>query len=89
MVESHLLIFYGEECEICHQMDEKIFKPMEKEGFKFKRLEVWHNDANKRKMMQLTDGQCRQLPMLFNTKTSKWLCGSQGSSAVKKWAKGE
>ena len=86
---SHLLIFYGTECTHCHDMFPLIDKLKKEEGLEVKKVEVWHNAANAKKLAELDTMGCGGVPFLYNKKTDKAICGSVAYSKLKSWAKGE
>ena len=58
----------------------------DEEDVKVERLEVWHNEANMKRMREFDKGYCGGVPFFFNTKTEKWICGSADFERLKKWA---
>lgn len=61
---------------------------LEKEkGVKVERFEVWHHEANARKMEEYDKGLCGGVPFFFNTETKKYVCGEASYEELKKWAK--
>ncbi len=83
-----LLMFYGTECQHCHEMDPLIKKLEKKEKIKIEKLEVWHNSKNKGLLEKLDQGSCGGVPFFYNEKSKKSLCGSVDFATLKKWAKG-
>lgn len=83
-----LIKFYGEGCSFCHQM-EPLDERLEKElGVKLKRLEVWNNEENQKKMMTLQTG-CQGVPIYYNEQSKMVLCGAVDYEVLKRWAKGK
>ncbi|OGP65172.1 MAG: hypothetical protein A2169_09280 [Deltaproteobacteria bacterium RBG_13_47_9] len=58
----------------------------DEEGLKIEQLEVWHNEANAKRMKEYDKGFCGGVPFFFNTKTGKWICGSADYDRFKNWA---
>lgn len=85
-MSSHLLEFYGTECPHCvtmHALTERLEK---EEGIKVERLEVWHNEENEKRLLELDKDLCGGVPFLYNTKTNKWICGEASYEELKDWA---
>ena len=81
-----LLEFFGTECPHCKDMD-PLIKRLEKElKVRVRRLEVWHNEANRKKMEDLDRGKCGGVPFFFNEETKKWICGAVDYEELGKWA---
>ncbi len=85
---SHLLEFYGEECEYCQAM-RPLVECVEKEArVTVDRFEIWHNDKN-RKMMDTYDKQnCGGVPFFYNKKSKRWICGEATYEELLAWASG-
>ena len=83
---SHLLEFYGTECEHCARMRELVERLESEEGVKVERLEVWHNLENEKKLFELDKSLCGGVPFFYNLKTKKWICGEVPYSELKEWA---
>lgn len=83
-----LIKFYGERCSFCHQM-EPLDAKLEKElGVKLERSEVWNNEENQKKMMELQTG-CQGVPMYYNGESKVVLCGAIDYEVLKRWAQGQ
>jgi hypothetical protein len=67
-------------------MDPLVERLEDEEDVKVERLEVWHNEANMKRMREFDKGYCGGVPFFFNTKTEKWICGSADFERLKKWA---
>jgi len=67
-------------------MDPLVERLEDETGVKVAKLEVWHNDANARRMKEYDKGYCGGVPFFINTKTGKWICGSADYERLKKWA---
>ena len=67
-------------------MDPLVERLEDEAGVKVAKLEVWHNDANARRMKEYDKGYCGGVPFFINTKTGKWICGSADYERHKKWA---
>lgn len=89
MRDEHLLEFYGEECVHCKHMEPLLEMLEEELGVKVRRLEVWHNEANRRLMEKYDQGKCGGTPFFYNTRTGGWICGAADYEKLKKWAMGE
>ena len=89
MPESDLLEFYGTECPHCIKMEPLIDRLEKETGLKLQRLEVWHNEANAKRLQQLDRGFCGGVPFFFNKKTKNWICGSTSYDKFKSWATGK
>lgn len=67
---------------------EKLVDKLNKEGFKIKKIEIWHNEANN-KMMERLDCEpepCGGVPFFLNQKTGKTVCGEATIKELKDWA---
>lgn len=90
---GRLIMFSGTECVHCKEMD-PILEQLEKEGVHIKHVEVWHNAQNAEWLESLDrnpDGSvfCGGIPLFYNEKTGKKLCGNQKYEKLKAWALGE
>ena len=87
--EGDLLMFFGTDCEHCHEMDPLVEK-MEKElKIQLTKLEVWDHIDNARIMEKYDKNYCGGVPFFFNKKTGKWICGSTSYEKLKAWALGK
>jgi len=87
---SHLLEFYGTECPHCVDMHALVEKLEKEEGLKVEALEVWHNEGNEKRLLEIDNGElCGGVPFFYNTETKKFICGESDYETLKKWAKGE
>ncbi len=81
-----LVDFYGKECPHCLKMV-PLVEQLEKEtGVKVEKLEVWHDEANAKKMEEYDKGQCGGVPFFVNTDTGAMICGETPYEELKKWA---
>ena len=87
--ESDLLEFYGTECVHCIFMKPWIEKLEKEMKVKVTRIEVWHNEANARRLEEIDRGKCGGVPFFFNKKTGGWICGSVGYDKLRNWATGK
>lgn len=93
-MENRLLMFTGRECVHCKAMY-PLVEQLEKElNVKVEQLEVWHNAENAALLKSIdknTDGSvfCGGVPLFYNEKTGKKLCGNQKYEKLKEWALGE
>lgn len=85
-MKARLLMFYGTECPHCHEMDPLVAKLEHGENIKVEKLEVWHNAKNAEILKQYDKDFCGGVPFFYNTKSSKWICGSADYENLKKWA---
>ncbi|MBI2653969.1 thioredoxin family protein [Candidatus Woesearchaeota archaeon] len=91
---ERLIMFSGTECVHCKEMH-PLVEQLEKEtGLKVTMLEVWHNAENAAFLESIDknpDGSifCGGIPMFYNEKTGKKLCGNQKYEKLKEWALGE
>lgn len=84
---SHLLEFYGEECPHCKDMHKLVVKLEKEEGIKVEALEVWHNEENEKRLLELDKDLCGGVPFFYNTKNKKFICGEASLKELKEWAK--
>ena len=84
---AKLLMFYGEECKHCHEMIPLVDRLEKEEGVKVKRIEIWHNSQNKKKMDELDKGECGGVPFFYNEKNKKKICGAVSYAQLKSWVK--
>ncbi|HLC39528.1 MAG TPA: thioredoxin family protein [archaeon] len=87
--ESDLLEFYGIECGHCNTMRPWIEKLEKEIGVKFTRIEVWHNEANAKRMQDIDQGRCGGVPYFYNKKSGMWICGAVSYDKLKAWAQGK
>jgi hypothetical protein len=59
------------------------------EGAKIEKFEVWHDEANAKKMEEYDRGLCGGVPFFYNTDTKDYICGEADEKELRKWAKGE
>ena len=84
-----LIMYYGTECPHCHKMDPLVDQLQKEEKVKVERLEVWHNEANAKKMQEQDKGRCGGVPFFYNTTNDKFICGSVPYEKLKVWALGK
>lgn len=91
---ERLIMFTGTECTHCKEMY-PLVEQLEKElNVKVEFLEVWHNAENAAFLESIDknpDGTvfCGGIPLFYNEKTGKKLCGNQKHEKLKAWALGE
>jgi len=85
---SHLLEFYGNECPHCVRMHALIEKLEKEEGVKVDKFEVWDNEENEKRLLELDKDFCGGVPFFYNTKTNQWICGEEKYSKLRQWALG-
>jgi len=91
--ETHLIEFYGRECPHCISMEPVIEELEKKLGITFKKLEVWHDEANEKEMMKYADKfmeACGGVgtPAFINVKTGAATCGAMPLEDLEKWVSG-
>nr|UXY87432.1 CPARA_3gp387 [Cryptomonas sp.] len=88
--KSHLLEFYGIECDHCVDM-EPLMDQIEREGgIPVRRFEVWYNEENIKLLHKLDKGgACGGVPFFYNKKTRSWICGATTYPNLKAWALGK
>ena len=84
---SHLLEFYGDECPHCVRMHTLVERLEKEEGLTVDKFEVWHNEENEKKLLELDKEFCGGVPFFYNTKNGKFLCGEANYEELKDWAK--
>ena len=91
---NRLIMFTGTECVHCKEMH-PLVEQLEKEiKLKVEHFEVWHNAENAAFLESVdknSDGSvfCGGIPLFYNEKTGKKLCGNQKYEKLKAWALGE
>jgi thiol-disulfide isomerase/thioredoxin len=84
---NHLLEFYGTECPHCVEMHELVERLEKEEGIKVESLEVWHNEENEKRLLEIDNGElCGGVPFFYNTQTKKFICGEASYEELKTWA---
>ncbi|KAJ1629928.1 hypothetical protein T492DRAFT_558701, partial [Pavlovales sp. CCMP2436] len=88
--KSHLVCFYGNDCEMCEYMYKEIKKLEKRTGVKIRRFETWSKPENE-KLRQICDSKagCGGVPFFYNKKTRRWICGATTSENLKAWAEGK
>ena len=86
---NNFLEFYGTECPHCVSMHKLVERLEKEERIKVKALEVWHNEENEKRLLELDKDMCGGVPFFYNMETKKWICGEADYEILKKWAKGE
>lgn len=92
--QGRLIMFTGKECDHCHE-NLPVVEAVEKElGVEFVKLEVWHDQTNAsflEKVDKTESGEvfCGGIPLYYNEKTGKKLCGPQKKETLTALAKGE
>ena len=91
---NRLIMFSGTECVHCKEMH-PLVEQLEKElEVKVEYIEVWHDAGNAAFLESIdknSDGSvfCGGIPLFYNEKTGKKLCGNQKYEKLKAWALGE
>ena len=78
--------FFGDGCPHCQKMDPKVKELEEEQDVDVKQLEVWNDQENAEKQMELDDGKCEGVPFFYNTETDEWICGETDMENLRKWA---
>lgn len=86
---THLYEFYGDECPHCIDMKPLVEKLKKEQGVEIESLEVWHNEANEAKFVEMDKDRCGGVPFFINMQTDKWICGEATYEELVAWAKGE
>lgn len=91
---QRLIMFTGKECDHCHENLPDVEKVEKELGIQFEKLEVWHDSKNAaflEKVDQDESGNvfCGGIPLYYNEKTGKKLCGPQPYEKLLALAKGE
>lgn len=81
-----LIDFYGKECPHCLNMMPLVDRLEKEASVKVERYEVWHDEANAKKMEEYDNGQCGGVPFFVNTGTNAIICGEAPYEELKKWA---
>lgn len=84
-----LQMFFGTECSHCHDMDPLVAKLEKELKVKVEKLEVWHNAKNAAVLKKVDTINCGGVPLFYNEKTKKALCGAVDYATLKKWAQGK
>jgi len=84
-----LIEFYGKECIHCMRMTPLMEKLENESGLKIEKYEVWHDDANAKKMEGYDKGECGGVPLFINTDTGKKVCGETSYEELLSWATGK
>jgi len=67
-------------------MDIKVERLEKDTGVKLEKYEVWHDEANAKKMQEHDKGLCGGVPFFFNTESGKYICGESSYDELKAWA---
>ena len=86
--DPELIVFFGTECTHCHEIEPIIERVEEELGIEFTKLEVWHNEKNRKKLEELDNNRCGGVPFLINTRTGKFICGGASYEKIKNLAEG-
>lgn len=89
-----LIEFWGRECPHCDKMKPIVEQLEKEEGIKVEKLEVWHNEENRKRqeekfgdIIKPACGGFIGVPAFVNTDTNKVLCGEATLEELKEWAK--
>ncbi len=87
MENPNLIEFYGEECPHCFKMQKIISKFEKKHKTKLTKLEVWHNEENKKSMEEFAVlKKQRNVPFFYNKDNGKFICGEATLKELEDWA---
>ena len=67
-------------------MHELVAKLEKEENVKVEKIEVWHNEENEKRLMELDKDMCGGVPFFYNTKSGQWICGEDSYDKLKEWA---
>ena len=90
--QPHLYHFYGRECPWCIKMHPLVDRLEHETKLKVVQLEVWHNEGNKKKLVEFADkirpacGGRLAVPAFYNTETGKAICGAVDYETLNEWA---
>ena len=87
--DSDLVEYYGTECHFCIQMAPLIEKLEAELGITIRKVETWHNEANKKEWEAADAGKCGGVPFFLNKKSGKFICGATSYEKLKEWAEGK
>ncbi len=87
--KSHLIEFYGAECEHCEKMKPLVEKLERELDVAVEKLEVWHNDENRETMTKLDVEHCDGVPFFYNEKSKQTICGEAEYVDLLAWARTE
>lgn len=87
MENPNLIEFYGEECPHCFKMQKIIDKFEKKHKTKLTKLEVWHNEDNKKLMEDIIESKQCSVPFFFNKENNKFICGEATLKQLEDWLK--
>mgnify|MGYP001289968043 CR=1 FL=1 len=87
--DPDLIMYTGTECSHCKDMY-PIVDEVEKElKITLSKKEVWHNAANQSEYIKFSGGKCDGIPMFYNKKSKKMICGRASVEKLKDWAEGK
>ena len=90
LIKSHLLEFYGIECDHCVDMEPLMNQIEIQTKIPIRRFEVWYNQENAKLLQNLDKlGACGGVPYFYNKKTGSWICGATTYANLKAWASGK
>lgn len=84
--QEGVTFFYGEGCPYTTRVlpdVECLETAMTSQGRKLGRREVWHDEDNQRKYIEVARGKCRGVPFFVNEKTGRFVCGAAPCSVLK------
>ena len=87
--ETHLIYFYGQECQHSASMAPLVARLEKELKVKVLKLEVWHNEENAHLLEEYDQGSCNGVPFFYNEKTGEFLCGATDYESLKAWALGQ
>lgn len=85
---ARLIMFYGTECDHCHEMEPLVQKLEQELNINVERFEVWHDAKNQQLLEKIDQGKCGGVPLFFNEDTKKTICGATSYEKLKAWALG-
>ena len=88
---KQIIEFYGQECPYCVEIVPTVNRLEKEEDVEVKRLEVWHNEENHRRMedlKRLYDQECEGnfvVPSFYDEETDRLICNPGTYKNLKGW----
>lgn len=89
---NHLIFFVGTKCPHCDIMRPLIAKLFFETGIVIEERDIWKSEKdfrileNYRAEILKKDPDCDGIPLFYNTKTGRYLCGEVSYKKLKEWA---
>lgn len=85
---TNLIMFTGDNCDHCDEMEPNLVKLEKEFNLKIARLNVWRSQINFKLFEKLDPSQkCGGLPYFYNTKTKQRICGATTFGNLRAWAR--